>query len=37
MLATIFEITLAAVVIYAVWHEDKFVEFEDKLKERFKK
>lgn len=37
MLATLFEIALSTLVIYAVFHEDKFIEFEDRLKERLKK
>jgi len=37
MIRTIIEIILTALVIYCVFNEDKFVEFEEKIKERVKK
>ena len=34
---TILEMGLAAFVIWAVFHEDKFIKFEDRIKKAFKK
>ena len=34
---TVFEILLVAGIIYGFIHEDKLIEFEDKLAEKFKK
>jgi hypothetical protein len=34
---TILEVSLAALVIWAVFNEDKFIKFEDRIKKVFKK
>ncbi|MDO4608911.1 MAG: hypothetical protein Q4B40_06955 [Clostridia bacterium] len=36
-LLTIFEVALAAGVIWAVFHEDVFVDFEDRIIARFRR
>ena len=37
LLKTIFEIILVGITIYCVFNEDKFIEFEEKIKERLRK
>ena len=37
LLHTIIDIILVGITIYCVFNEDKFVEFEEKIKERLKK
>ncbi len=36
-LLTIFEIALVAFVIWAVFHEDRFIAFEDRIAARFRR
>lgn len=36
-LLTIFELAMAAFVIWAVFHEDRFIRFEDRIVARFRR
>lgn len=34
MIATIFEIMFAALLLFGVWHKEKLIDFEDRMEDR---